>query len=154
MDSEYTEHPGILIEDLEIGMSVVTEKTIGESDVYLFSGITGDFSANHINERYMQATHYGHRLAQAALMVGLTSGAGAVFSAKYRMHAVSLGYDRLRFIAPVFIGDTIRVSYTLDRLDVPKSRAYMALELANQEGTVVMVGHHLLKVLPYDPSGR
>ena len=106
---DFDESPRATIRDLKIGDSIAIEKTISESDVYLFAGICGDFSPNHINERYMQKTRFGTRIAQGALVVGFTSAAAAMFGIKYRIDGVSAGYDRLRFVAPVFCGDTILI---------------------------------------------
>jgi len=49
---------------LSVGDKVGFAKTVGESDVYLFAGITGDFAPNHINEQFMQGTTYGRRIAR------------------------------------------------------------------------------------------
>ena len=58
---------------------------------------------------------------------------------------VSLGYDRMRFLAPVFFGDTITVSYTIASIDCEKLRATADIKIANQDGTLVAVATHLLK---------
>lgn len=69
--------PRAVIRDLKIGDGVAIEKTISESDVYLFAGICGDFSPNHINEQYMKGLRLGTRIAQGTLIVGFTSAATA-----------------------------------------------------------------------------
>ena len=56
---------------LPIGRKVTVSKTVSESDVYLFAGITGDFSPNHTDEAYMRKTRYGRRIAHGALAIGL-----------------------------------------------------------------------------------
>ena len=58
---------------IPIGTRVEFAKTIGESDIYLFAGITGDFSPNHVNAEYMKSTPYGGIIAHGALVVGLMS---------------------------------------------------------------------------------
>jgi acyl dehydratase len=121
---------------VEIGRSVRFTKTVSESDVYLYAGITGDFSPNHIDEPYMQAGRYGRRIAHGTLLVGFMSAASA------RLHlgrTVSLGYDRIRFVAPVFFGDTITTEYKLARVDPEKRRAYADVTCTNQDGRVVAV---------------
>src|SRR6266545_1973211 len=62
-------------EALTIGRRVSFSKTVSESDVYLFAGITGDLSPNHVDEEYMRTTRYGRRIAHGALAVGLMSNA-------------------------------------------------------------------------------
>ena len=58
---------------VKVGDSVTFAKTVGETDIYLFAGITGDFSVNHVNEQYMAQSKYGRRIAHGALMVGYMS---------------------------------------------------------------------------------
>jgi 3-hydroxybutyryl-CoA dehydratase len=140
------------IDDIKIGDGVVLEKTISESDVYSFAGITGDFSPNHVNERYMKGSVYGTRIAQGALIVGFTSAAAATFGIKYGINGVAAGYDRIRFVGPVFFGDTIRIEYRIVRLDQKKKRSHAELKVTNQDGKVVLVGEHMIKFLPYSEA--
>jgi len=141
---------------LEIADTVAVSKTVGESDVYLFAGITGDFSPNHVNEEFMRNTFYGRRIAHGALVVGLMSSASSLFAAKFtRMNAdqlpVSLGYDRIRFIAPVFIGDTLTVAYKIALLDEGRQRSTADILVTNQAAKTVTVAQHILKwVTPAD----
>jgi len=58
---------------VKTGDSVGFAKTVGETDIYLFAGITGDFSVNHVNEQYMAQSKYGRRIAHGALLVGYMS---------------------------------------------------------------------------------
>ena len=58
---------------VEIGDEVTYSKTVGESDVYLFAGITGDLSSNHVNEQVMKESSFGQRIAHGALLVGFMS---------------------------------------------------------------------------------
>jgi 3-hydroxybutyryl-CoA dehydratase len=137
------------IDDIRIGDSVVLEKTISESDVYQFAGITGDFSPNHVNERYMKGSIYGTRIAQGALVVGFTSAAAAMFGIKHGINGVAAGYDRLRFLGAVFFGDTIRIEYRIVRIDRERQRSHAELKVTNQDGKLVLAGEHIIKFLPY-----
>jgi acyl dehydratase len=58
---------------------------------------------------------------------------------------VSLGYDRVRFVAPVFLGDTITVTYRVAEIDPVRRRARSAIEVSNQKGETVAVAEHTLK---------
>ena len=102
---------------VDIGDSVSFSKTVGESDVYLFAGITGDLAPNHVDEEYMKRSSYGSRIAHGALLIGYMSTASSMAIADSRASddetPVSLGYDRIRFLAPVFLGDTITVHYEI-----------------------------------------
>src|SRR5919109_2876568 len=103
---------------VKVGDSVSFAKTVGETDIYLFAGITGDFAANHVNEQYMARSKYGRRIAHGVLLVGYMSTCSTMMIERSRGTAsgetpVSLGYDRIRFLGPVFIGDTITVTYRI-----------------------------------------
>jgi len=132
-----------------IGDATSFSKTISESDVYLFAGISGDFAPNHVNEAYMAKSSYGRRIAHGALLVGFMSTCSTLMA--YRPQSdtsvtvVSLGYDRMRFLAPVYFGDTITVSYTIASIDREKLRAAADIKVTNQDGTLVAVATHLLK---------
>jgi len=142
---------------IEIGETVNFEKTVSESDVYLFAGITGDFSGNHVSEAFMRTSKYGRRIAHGALMVGFMSTTSAMLIERCLARGcegtpVSLGYDRVRFLAPVFFGDTIKVSYKVAEIDTERLRTRSTIEITNDEGTVVAVGEHLLKWLPREQA--
>ena len=132
---------------LEVGDSVTFSKTVGESDVYLFAGITGDFSPNHINKEIMSGTPYKERIAHGALSIGFASTTSTLMIEKSGGKAVSLGYDRIRFVGPIFIGDTVTVTYTIAEIDEEKLRTRADIEVANQRGEVCTVAQHILKFL-------
>ncbi len=134
-----------------IGDEVSFSKTVGESDVYMFAGITGDLSSNHVNEQAMSRSKFGRRVAHGALLVGfMSTGSTRLIetfgqSALGTATAVSLGYDRVRFVAPVFFGDTITVRYRVNRLEPERQRSYGEITVVNQNGTVVAVAENILK---------
>src|SRR5690242_20760740 len=109
-----------------IGDTTTFTKTVGEYDVYAFAGISGDFAPNHVNKAYMEKSSYGGLIAHGALLVGYMSAASTLMADKSRsdpaVTGVSLGY-RMRFLAPVFFGDTITVTYTIASIDREKLRA-------------------------------
>ena len=124
-------------------------KTVGETDVYGFAGITGDFSPNHVNKAYMERSSFGRLQAHGALLVGFMSTASTLVIANSREGAdetpVSLGYDRIRFLAPVYFGDTVTVEYTIASIDVERRRSNGDIRVTNQDGTLVAVATHILK---------
>jgi 3-hydroxybutyryl-CoA dehydratase len=131
-----------------VGDSASFTKTVGESDVYNFAGITGDFSPNHVNRAYMERSSFGRLQAHGALLVGFMSTASTLAIAKSRDGAdetpVSLGYDRVRFLAPVYFGDTITVHYTIAAVDLERRRSSGDIRVTNQDGTLVAVATHIL----------
>jgi 3-hydroxybutyryl-CoA dehydratase len=132
---------------LEVGDSVTFSKTVGESDVYLFAGITGDFSPNHVNKEVMEGTPYRERIAHGVLSVGFASTTSTLMIEKSGGKAVSLGYDRIRFVGPIFIGDTVTVTYTISEIDEENLRTRAEIEVTNQRGEVCTVAQHILKFL-------
>ena len=134
----------------EIGDTVRFSKTVSETDVYLYAGVTGDFSGNHVDHEFMRKSKYGQRIAHGALIVGFFSTTSTMMIEKSLSQGidstpVSLGYDRVRFLAPVFLGDTIEVAYTISEVDEERRRTRAAVEVRNQSGTLVAVSEHLLK---------
>ena len=134
---------------VKIGDRVSFSKTVGESDVYLFAGITGDFSGNHVNEEYMKRSTYGRRIAHGALLVGFMSTTSSLMIAQVEREGidetpVSLGYDRVRFIKPVFFNDTVTVTYTISGIDLDKRRSRATVEVVNQDGATVAVAEHIM----------
>ena len=135
-----------------VGSSVSFSKTVGESDIYLFAGISGDLSPNHVNREFMAKTSYGRRIAHGSLLIGYMSTASTMILDKYPTGSdatpVSLGYDRIRFLKPVFINDTITVHYTIEEMDEARNRSVSNIEITNQHHDLVAVAKHILKWVP------
>ena len=132
--------------------AVITfSKTVGESDVYLFAGITGDLAPVHVDQEFMRKNSpFGERIAHGVLVLGFTSTASTILAARLLAafgwrSMVSLGYDGVRFVAPVRIGDTITVRYRLTGRDASRRRTTSEFEVVNQRGETVLVGRHIMK---------
>lgn len=140
------------ITGVEIGQSYKFAKTVGEADVVLFAGLTGDFSDTHINEQYMQETSsLGTRIAHGALIIGYISTASTI-SIAHIIHRdditefpVTLGYEGIRFLKPVLLGDTVTVTYTVESIDEEKRRSIADVKVVNQHGVLVAVAKHIMK---------
>lgn len=135
---------------VNVGDQVTFAKTISESDVYQFAGITGDFSAIHINSEYAKTTPLGQRVVHGVLLVGLMSTTGTLLIDKHEVRgpeeqSYSVGYDRVRFIKPVFIGDTVTVTDTVVAIDEQKKRCRSKVEIHNQHGQIVCAAEHLIQ---------
>jgi acyl dehydratase len=141
-----------------LGDTVSFGKTVGESDVYMFAGVTGDFSGNHVDDVFMKKSRYGQRIAHGALMVGFMSTASTMMIERSLAKGidstpVALGYDRVRFLAPVFFNDSIRVTYTISGIDEERRRTTAKVEVRNQRGELVAVAEHLIKWVKSDVEG-
>ena len=131
----------------EIGETRIWSKTVSESDIYLFGGVTGDLCRNHVNEQYMSTTPFGQRIAQGMLTISMSCGPSTQIAEGSPVPCVSYGYDKLRFLKPVFIGDTLNVTYTIEVVDNENAKTFAKIEIKNQKGELVTVATHILKYI-------
>jgi acyl dehydratase len=129
-------------------------RTITETDIVLHAGQTGDFYPHHMDSEWCKTQPFGQRIAHGTLIfsvaVGMTAG-------DINLHAISYGYDRLRFIKPVFIGDTISVTITIrEKREDPKrlNSGFVDEELlvVNQKKEKVLACTHILLVTKKTPQ--
>jgi acyl dehydratase len=104
----------VFFEDFESAGPVTSAgRTITEADVNAFAQLTGDFVKLHTDEDYAKTTKYGRRIAHGALVFSIAMG----LSTEMRLFNDELiafaGVDKLRFVAPVFFGDTVHVIKTV-----------------------------------------
>ena len=137
---------------IAIGDSVSFTKTITEDDVAAFVAISGDDYEAHTDDAFMARSSFGKRIVHGALLVGLMSAAGTRRIRLMQQRGdtsvpVALGYDRLRFTAPAFIGDAVTVTYRVTGLDPVRLRSTADLIATNQTDATVAVGEHVMKWL-------
>ncbi len=128
---------GKTIDELKVGDAAEFTKTISESDVYLYAGVTGDLNPAHIDEEYAKKTFFKTRIAHGMLSAGFLStvlgnrlpGPGSIY----------IRQD-LRFLAPVRIGDTITARAEVIEIIPEKNRARLATFCLNQDGAKVLDG--------------
>jgi acyl dehydratase len=137
---------------VEVGEGVSFSKTIGESDVLLFAGVTGDFARHHIDEAFMRESPFGGRIAHGVLLLGLASTTSTAIADRIGRQTVSYGYDKVRFTAPVRIGDTIRIDYTVSSVDEAAERIRSDIRGYRQDGQLCLVATHILAVLSDAPD--
>ena len=132
---------GKTIEELKVGDTAKFSKTISESDVYLFAGITGDFNPAHVNEDYAKDTFFKTRIAHGMLTASFIStvigtmlpGPGTVYMRQ-----------ESNFLAPVKIGDTITAIVEVAEIIADKKRVRLKTYCVNQENTTVVDGEALV----------
>jgi acyl dehydratase len=140
------------LDSVKVGDTYRFAKTVGETDVVLFAGITGDFSDTHINDQYMkERSNLGGRIAHGALIVGYMSTVSTI-SIAHIIHQdglddfpVSAGYDKLRFLQPVRLGDTVTVTYTISSVDKERGRSVAKVEAFDQNGELKAVAEHIMR---------
>jgi len=138
---------GDSIDDVKVGLRTRFTKTVSESDVYLFAGITGDLDPNHVDEEYCRKTSLGHRVAHGALILGYTSAASTRILQDFDRPMVSVGYDRVRFLKPVNLGDTLTVDYEITGVERERERTMAKIEVKNQRDELVAVATHIMQLV-------
>jgi 3-hydroxybutyryl-CoA dehydratase len=101
----------------------------------------------------MARTRYKERIAHGVLVLGYASTASSRMLERSGEHAVSYGYDRVRFCGPVFLGDTVTVRYEVERVEPASGKVYSEVRVTNQDGTVCLAATHILKLIEVGASG-
>lgn len=132
---------GLSIDSLAIGQSAYFSRTISESDVYLFAGITGNESPAHIDEAYAAGTFYKTRIAHGMLTAGLIS---SVLEMQLPGPGTVQLSQTLSFLTPVRFGDTVTAYAEVREIDREGNRAVLKTWCLNQVGSVVVTGEALV----------
>jgi len=132
---------GKTIDELHIGDAAEFTKTISESDIYLFAGVTGDLNPAHINESYAKNTFFKTRIAHGMLLAGFISG---VIGMKLPGPGSIYIRQELKFLVPARIGDTITARVEVTQMQSEKNRITLKTTCTNQENTLVMDGEALI----------
>ena len=134
----------------EVGQKVSFTKTMGESDVYLFAGITGDYNPIHVDDSYAKNTRFKQRIAHGVITLGLVSttltqlGTGCIYLSQ-----------ELKFKKPVYIGDTITATAEIIEIDKERRTIKVSTTCTNQNEEVVLTGVAVIYSLPeLDPEGK
>lgn len=139
----------IYFEDYELEAQRITYgRTITETDFVVHAGHTGDFFPHHMDAEFAKTLPGGQRIAHGTMVFAIGVGLTATL---INPVAFSYGYDRLRFVRPVHIGDTIRTRVTISNKEDDPKRANMGrvterCEVLNQRDEVVLACDHILLV--------
>ena len=122
-------------------------RTVTETDIVIHAGQSGDFFPHHMDEEWCKTQPFKKRIAHGTLIFTIAVGLTAHVINEV---AMTYGYDRLRFIKPVFIGDTIKATVTISNIKEHKKPGFglvtELVEVFNQHGDVVMICEHVLLV--------
>lgn len=132
---------GKTIDQIYIGDKASFQKTISESDVYLFSGISGDCNPAHINEVESSKTVFNGRIAHGLLTASLIS---AVLGMQLPGPGTIYLNQTLQFTAPVKIGDTIKAEVKVLLRNIEKNQITLETNCINQDGKVVIKGEAIV----------
>ncbi len=128
---------GKTVDELKVGDKAYFAKTLTESDMMLFAGITGDQNQLPVNEEFAKKTPYKQRIAHGMLTAGFIS---TILGMKLPGFGTSINRLSVRFLAPVFLGDTIEICVELTDIDCNANHADFKATTINQHGKVVLDG--------------
>lgn len=127
----------------QIGQSASVTKTISESDIYLFAGISGDFNSIHVNKTAAEKSIFKKRVAHGFLVGSLIS---AVVGTKLPGEGAILMEENMKFFKPVFIGDTVTAQVMLDEIiNETKGVLRLSATVSNQDNEIVIEGVVIVK---------
>lgn len=132
---------GKRIDQLKVGDWAEFAKTVTETDIYLYAGITGDFNPAHVNEAYAKNTFFKTRIAHGMLTAGFIS---AIIANQLPGPGTIYMKQELSFLAPVRIGDTITARVEVLELLAEKNRVRLKTTCSNQDGVTVLAGEGLV----------
>ena len=128
---------GKSIEDLEVCDHAEFAKTISETDIYLYAGVSGDYNPAHINEEYAKNTFFKTRIAHGMLSAGFIS---AVIGMQLPGPGTVYLDQSLKFLAPVRIGDTITARVEIVEIMAEKNKVRLETICINQDDITVLKG--------------
>jgi 3-hydroxybutyryl-CoA dehydratase len=132
---------GKTIDELKLGDASQFSKTISESDVYLYAGVTGDLNPAHVNEAYAETTFFQKRIAHGMLSAGFIS---TVLANQLPGPGTIYIRQELNFLAPVFLGDTLTARVEVIEILEAEHRIRLKTTCTNQDGTAVVDGEAIV----------
>ena len=125
------------IQEMKIGDHASVTKTVSETDVYLFAGITGDLNPAHTNEVAASKTMFKTRIAHGMLGAGFISAVLGMYLPG--PGTIYMGQE-LKFTKPVHIGDTVTATATVEEIILEKNRVILDTTVVNHDGEIVIKG--------------
>ena len=125
------------IHEIKIGDSAAFQKTITETDIILFAGVSGDLNPAHINEVWAAGSRFKKRIAHGMLTASFVS---AVLGLQLPGPGTIYLEQSLRFTAPAYIGDTVEAKVTVAEIIVEKNIVKLETTCTNQDGVLLLKG--------------
>jgi 3-hydroxybutyryl-CoA dehydratase len=149
---KFTQRRGLYFEEFEVGRNIVTSgRTITESDIVAFAGLSGDYNQIHTDAEFSKKTPYGQRVAHGLLGLSIASGLAMRTGVLEGTVLAFREINEWKFIKPVFIGDSVHVEMKVKETKaLPRIGAgsiLIVVELQNQDNETVMKGEWTVLVL-------
>ncbi len=138
---------------VEVGEEARFAKTITDADLTLFAAVSGDHDPIHVSDAAARAAGFERRVAHGLLTLSLISAAEselsrAIVARGVEAKPLSLGYDRVRFLRPVYPGETLTAIYRIESIDAAAARAVGDCRVEAESGDPVCVAKHVMKWAP------
>ena len=131
--------------DLKIGDQFSTSRALTDEVIRKFADVSGDFNPIHLDEEFAKTTRFGKRIAH-----GMLSGAfiSAVLGNEFRERKIVYLSQTMKFVAPVFIGDTVKATGTITNIRKDKDIVTLETVCTNQNGETLVKGEAAVMILP------
>lgn len=131
--------------DLKIGDQFSTSRAVTDEVIRKFADVSGDFNPIHLDEEFAKTTRFGKRIAH-----GMLSGAfiSAVLGNEFRERKIVYLSQTMKFVAPVFIGDTVKATGTITNIRKDKDIVTLETVCTNQNGETLVKGEAAVMILP------
>ena len=138
------------IEVVDAGQSATFTRTVTDEEVARYARVSGDDNALHVDDGFARGTRFGARIAHGALLVGYMSAAFTAYCRRWlagrtTQIAISYGYDRIRFVRPTYLGDTLVTEHRIVEVNPAEDKAFADVTCTNQRGDLVAVARHVVK---------
>jgi acyl dehydratase len=143
-------------EDFKVGDRFESpSKTLTDAHFMLFAGMTGDAHPIHYDDEYAKGTRFGRRLAHGLLLTSMTAVGASTLAPIIEHSIVAFVEQTTRFLAPAFVGDTIKPRHEVVDLQRKRSAGLVTVRvtLTNQRGEAILDGHHKY-LIAYRPADR
>ncbi len=153
MERPAVTQPAVIQRGVEIvvpDQSATFTRTVTEEEIALYARVSGDDNALHVDDGFARTTRFGARIAHGALLVGYMSAAFTAYCRRWldgrtTQMAISYGYDRIRFVRPTYLGDTLVTEHRIVEVEPAEDKAFADVTCTNQRGELVAVARHVVK---------
>ena len=131
--------------DVKLGDTFATEREITDELVRKFAEVSGDYNPIHLDDEFAKSTRFGRRIAHGMLSGALIS---AVLGNEFKERKIVYLSQTMKFVAPVFLGDTVTASGTVTKIREDKGIVTLETVCTNQNGETLVKGEAMVMILP------
>lgn len=133
------------LDRVNVGDSTTSRRVVAAEDVLAFAALTGDAERIHVDEAYAATTPYRRRIVHGVLLLGQLAN-GLLLEERVGPN-LSLGYDRIRFIRPIFVGDPIVAHATVIEKREEKAEIVVEEKIIDNEDKLALIAVHIYRFI-------